>query len=100
MKCVRWLALAAALTVGLSFCGGDPMSVPMVTAPPPAAPLPVSPPPAPVVTPTVDEACVCTPTDPPSGDYRHTSKHVDLVLGVVQEITVADVLAWTHTAPA
>ena len=94
MMRVRWLALAVALTAGLSFCGGDPTPAPTVMTP--QAPATPPPAPAPVIAPTVDEACVCTPTDPISGDYRHTAKHVDLIGGTPQGITVTDVMAWSH----
>ncbi len=91
MTRVRWLALATAFVAMMSFCGGDSMtSAP--TAPPPAAPAAAAAP--------TNEACNCTPTDPPSGDYRHAAKHVDLISGPPQEITIADVLSWPHTTPA
>lgn len=73
----------------------------MPTPTPPPTPA-TAPAPAPVVPAVVtDPACTCTPTDPASGDYRHTAKHTDLPVGVTaQEITVNDVLSWTHSAPA
>lgn len=99
MRYVRCLALGTALA-GLTFCGGDAGAPP--PTPSPIATTPAPPPsPAPVAVPaTTNEACTCTPTDPPSGDYRHAAKHVDLIPGPPQEITVNDVLSWPHTPAA
>ncbi len=97
MKRARYVALAAALIAIMSFCGGSTMPPP---APTPAAVPSPAPAPAPVAPPaTTNEACTCTPTDPVSGDYRHTAKHVDLPVAVAQEIAVTDVLSWAHTDP-
>lgn len=95
MRRARTLALAAALTTGLFFCGGDTAPTPTPTPPPVPAPAPAAP------AATTDAACTCTPTDPASGDYRHAAKHVDLPTAVTaQEITVTDVLSWPHIDPA
>src|ERR1051325_791913 len=71
MKRDRWFALAATtLAVSLWFCGGNPSSSPG------------------------DPAFNCTPSEPASNDYRHDAKHVDLIGGTPQEVTVTDVLSW------
>lgn len=83
----RWLGLAAvSVVVVLSFCGGNAGD------------------PNPSSRAQADSACSCTPTELAADDYRHDSKHVDLVGGTPQEIGVADVLGWpvsnTHTSDA
>lgn len=44
--------------------------------------------------------CNCLPIEPDYADYRHLAKHVAIPSDVaVQEITVADILAWPQNIP-
>lgn len=93
------LALATALAVMLSFCGGivgTPPANTTATPAPPTATAPAAAPPPSAAPPPPDPACACTPADETKWDYRHAAKHVPLAQMTPLEISVTDMLGWPH----